>query len=131
MGSGDRRVETGTNHGIISLGDDATNTIYNYNCPLPSASSTPWPGGPGRLSPVPVTAEYFVGREQELRDLHAIMRSGPGLIAQASPGLAESASQPSPTGTPTSTRPITPRSGGSPPIVRRRSRLAWRCWPRG
>ncbi|MFG2873878.1 tetratricopeptide repeat protein [Streptomyces sp. NPDC048337] len=82
-----RRAEVEVNHGIISLGDGAKNTINNYHHPLPSAASLSWPGGPGRLSPTALAPGRFVGREQELRDLHTALQSGTGLIAQAVAGL--------------------------------------------
>lgn len=82
-----RRAEVDVNHGIISLGDGAKNTINNYHHPLPSAASLSWPGGPGRLPPTALAAGRFVGREQELRDLHAVLQSGTGLIAQTVAGL--------------------------------------------
>ncbi|MFD5930254.1 tetratricopeptide repeat protein [Streptomyces sp. NPDC060333] len=82
-----RRAEVEVNQGIISLGDGANNTINNYHHPLPSAASMRWPGGPGRLSPTALAAARFVGREQELHDLHTALRSGTGLIAQTVAGL--------------------------------------------
>ncbi|MCY0936897.1 tetratricopeptide repeat protein [Streptomyces sp. H34-S4] len=82
-----RNVEVEVNHGIISLGDGAKNTINNYHHPLPSAASLSWPGGPGRLSPTALAAGRFVGREQELRDLDTALLSGTGLIAQTVAGL--------------------------------------------
>lgn len=83
-----RHVDVGTNlEGIVSTGDDATNIIANYNYPLPKPSSTVWPGGVGRLSPHPLAASQFVGRERELAELETAMRSGTGLIAQTVAGL--------------------------------------------
>ncbi|WP_327265349.1 tetratricopeptide repeat protein [Streptomyces sp. NBC_01232] len=82
-----RRAEVSVNHGIISLGDGASNTVNNYHHPLPSAASLSWPGGPGRLSPTALAAGRFVGRERELSDLHTVLQSGTGLIAQTVAGL--------------------------------------------
>lgn len=87
MDAGHRRAFVGLNQGIVSLGDAANNTVTNYRYPLPRPADTPWPGGPGRLSPNRLVPGQFVGREGELRELHEGLRSGTGLIAQAVAGL--------------------------------------------
>lgn len=87
---GERPIRVETNVGIISTGDHAQINQVVYRASeggVPSADQVACPAATVHLGIDSLAAGLFVGRDDELRQLDAVLASGAGVVTQVLTGL--------------------------------------------
>jgi tetratricopeptide (TPR) repeat protein len=87
---GERQVHAGTNYGVVSTGDQAHISPRVYHAPdggVRPAEMVPCPAATVHLGAGVQASGLFVGREEELGQLDAVLVSGAGVVTQALTGL--------------------------------------------